>query len=250
MVGSLALMRISGLAGALLAAACLPAMADTILNLKGNDNALDSSGNNNNGVWSGTPAYAAGGGFDLSGSNYISVASAAGLDLPGNSVITVSATIDPTTAGLARERIVDRIDAGGSNGFLLDIQADQLRVIAGNTILIGTNPVAANVLTDVTFVYDGTLATPTLSLYENGVLDATTAAGIWDNDTGSDLRIGVDSNGFNAFQGVIGDVAISAVPEPATISVLGLSLAGLLPVARRRKICASSSAATGSRMAV
>jgi hypothetical protein len=226
--------RLTGLLIALLAFLPLTAHATTIFFLQGNDNTLDSSPNGNNGAWVGTPSYApavVGDGFNLTGSNYVSVPAGAGLNIPPSTPIKLSAYVDPTNGlALASERIIDKITAGGSDGYLLDIINDHFRVILGSTALTGTFLVPLNVFTQVSVIFSNT----TLSLFENGTLDVSTNVGSW-VDGGSNLRIGADSNGQNTFVGVIDQASLATLsPEPVSFVLLGLGLVALIPVYRRR----------------
>lgn len=218
---------------ALLAFVSLPVSAGTIVSLQGNDNTFDSSGNNNNGSWVGTASYApgvVGDAFNVSVNNYVVVSARPSLNIPPTSLITLSAYVDPTTTP-SSERIIDKITAGLGDGYLLDILGDHFRVIVGSSSVTGSFLVPANTFTLVTAVFDGTLATPTISLYANSVLDATASAGPWVDGT-NDLRIGADSNGGNSFVGLIDQVSITSAPEPAAMPLLALGLAAM--ACRRR----------------
>lgn len=218
---------------ALLAFMSVPAHAGTIVYLQGNDNTLDSSGNNNNGSWVGTPSYipgVVGDAFNLTGGNYVVVPAGPSLSIPPDSIITLSAYVDPTSFP-SSERIIDSITAGGDDGYLLDIIDDNLRFIAGSTSLTGTYSIPVGTFTLVTAVFDGTLATPTLSIYENGTLDATETSGTW-VESANDLRIGAASDGTSDFVGAIGQASItSSVPEPAGVTLIALGL-GFVTVIR------------------
>ncbi len=220
----------------------MSASASSILFLQGQDNTLDSSDNGNNATWVGTAAYATGAvgdAFSLNGRSYLSVASSPSLNLGSSGSVTISAYVNPTSASLSSERIVDKLTAGTNNGYLLDILGDHFRLIVGATALTSKATVSANVFTAVAGVYDATAHTE--SLYVNGVLDSTVAdAGFIDNNF--TVLVGSDHNGENRFNGLIDQVLISntatlpqAVPEPATWSVMGLGLAAMAGVIRRRK---------------
>ena len=233
--------RLSGLFPGLLLVwlACAPCAvhAGPIVFLQGNDNTLDSSGNGNDGAWVGTAAYTpgvVGDAFELNGLSYVNVSAAAGLSIPGNEIITLSAYVDPAAIS-ETGRIIDRIPVGTGNGYLLDFQGGHLRAIVGSTVLVGNNVIPVGVFTLVTAVFNGTLATSTLSLYENGVLDVTASSGAWVDNSALPLRIGADQNGGNRFSGAIDQVSITATPEPATLSLMGIGLAALLISVYRRR---------------
>ncbi len=229
--------RLSRLFPVLLVCAPLTLHADLIAFLQGNDNTLDSSGNGNNGSWFGTAAYTpgvVGDAFQLNGLSYIIVPAAPSLSIPTNQIITLSAYIDPAISS-ETARIIDRIPVGTGNGYLLDLAGGNLRVIVGNTVLVGNDVIATGSFTLVTAVLNGTLATPTLSLYENGVLDVTTSSGAWFDNSALPLLIGADQNGGNLFSGAIDQVSITATPEPATRGLLVIGLAALLISAYRRR---------------
>jgi hypothetical protein len=210
---------------------CSPAAAKIIVDLTGNNTTADASGNGNNGTWNGTPSYAPIGGttgFNLDGTNNVYVPSSSSLNIPTNSIVTVSALVDPTSAHLSTERIIDKITVGTADGYLVDILNDKFRVIMGGVAVYGAKSVIAGTTYQVDAVYDGLLATPTVDLFVNGALDGSTTAGAFVDNSANNLRIGVDSNGANNFSGVIANAEITAsVPEPATWAMMGLGFAAV-----------------------
>jgi len=173
---------------------------------RGEGNLTDARGGNN-GTDPGGVAFATGAvgsGFNLTGvaSAYVQVPNAASLQVAGP--LTIEAWINPTTVG---GRIVDKITAGGGDGYLLDVVTNQLRfVIGSDSVLSGTtNTIAAAKLTHVAGVYDGT----TLSVYINGVRVANKATLVTAVPVNSlPLRIGADSTGANRTTGIIDEPRI------------------------------------------
>lgn len=160
--------------------------------------------------------------------------------VPQNEWVSISVDITPDSANLASERILDNITAGGVDGWLIDIQADHLRVIDGSDWLQSAASIQANVTRHILLTYSGSTNNPTLSLYENGVLTGTLAEPVFQNMVTEPFRIGFDSNNQNVFTGSIDNVLITAgVPESGawTSMILGLGLAGgaLRSVARKSR---------------
>jgi hypothetical protein len=140
--------------------------------------------------------------FDGTGSSYIQVADAASLRITGP--MTIDAWISPTSA-TATARIVDKITAGGANGYLLDLLAGQLRLEIGADSVSSGLTVPVGTFTHVTGVYSGT----SLSLYFNGVLIATKTTTVTAVPVATlPLRIGADSAGATRFSGVIDEPRI------------------------------------------
>ena len=230
------------------------ALPNTVSRWAADGNALDSVGSNNgtliNGVTFGTGQF--GQAFRLNGTNqYVNIPDSNSLDI--TNALTISAWINPTTVtSVTSYRIVDKITAGGADGYLLDILTGPLRMIAGNAELLG-GTVATNTFQHVAGVYDGQF----MRLYINGVQVASrdfgSIAPIPTNNLS--LKIGVDSTGNgNLFSGLIDEVnifnrALSAseigqlalnpnnvsVPEPtSTLSLLALSTLGVASTLKRK----------------
>jgi hypothetical protein len=170
---------------------------------KGEGNYVDAVGTNN-GAAAGTVTFAPGvlgSGFSLDGTSNVQVPDAATLDLSGP--FTIDAWVNPTGIGAAR--IVDKIAAGNTNGYLLDLTAtNQLRMVAATASRTSSVTVPTGTFTHVAGVY--TASTPSaFSLYVNGVMVPSTGAGtvaVIPNNA-QPLRIGADSAGGNRFVGVI-----------------------------------------------
>ena len=224
---------------AIVSAAAAPAAAYTVIDLTGNNTTADSSGHGNNGAWVGSSSYAPIGGttgFNLGGSSYVDVPAGPGLNVPANTNVSLSALVDPAGPGLGSERIIDKITVGTADGYLIDILGDRFRVIMGGVALIGSTPVVGGTTYQVEAVYDGALPTPTLSLYVDGALDGTTTAGAWANGGANDFKVGVDSQGFNTFTGVVANAVLAyGVPEPATWTLMLAGFAGLGVALRTRR---------------
>ena len=234
--------RAAGLFTLMMVSVSPSAWAADLLFLQGNDNTLDSSGNGNNGSFIVTTAYApgiVGDGFSLTGTNYVDVPAGSGLNIPSGKQITFIADVNPTSGFTGSERIIDKITPGVDDGYLIDINNDQIRVIMAGDHLLGTDTITTGVFTEVKVVYDGELATPTLSLYQNGVLQFDAVAGPF-LDTSHDLRIGADQNGGHLFHGIIDQVEISsaipvAVPEPSSPALISVGIVGVALCRRQRR---------------
>lgn len=135
-------------------------------------------------------------GFQLDGTanSHVTVAPSASLDITG--AITIDAWINSTTLN---GRIVDKITAFGSDGYMLDLVGGQLRMIIGGSGISSPAPLAAGVLIYVAGVYDGT----DMSLYINGTLVTSTPLSGAIPVNVDPLSIGVDSSGGSNFTGII-----------------------------------------------
>jgi hypothetical protein len=193
---------------------------------KGEDNLLDSSGNNNNGlsgVLNGaTPVGFApgevGSAFALNGTSYVDVPNEPDLEITGP--ITMDAWIFANAPG---GRIIEKITAGGSDGYLLDTSPDRLRIIIGDTALEADVPLPTGVWVHAAGTWDGATA----RLYMNGALVGSTAAGPLPS-TAQDLRVGGDSNGQNRFDGLIDEAALYnvALPQPQIQAIFAAGAQG------------------------
>jgi len=103
-------------------------------------------------------------------------------------------------------RIVDKITAFGSDGYLLDVNDGQLRLYLGGDQISTTGAgLPAGIFTHVAGVYTGT----SIALYINGVLAAerpTPLTAITVNN--HPVRIGADSNGGSLTVGIIDEPRI------------------------------------------
>jgi hypothetical protein len=166
--------------------------------------AYDWLGVSNAGVF-GSVGYApgeVGSAFSLVGQGYVVTASSPSLTLTGP--FTVEAWVQPTTAGQT-QRIVDKITAYGSDGYLLDLSVGRLRVIAGTQLVTGATLIPAGVFTHVAGVFTGS----SLAVYVNGVLDGLKTVPQTPIRVGTQaFRIGADSTGKNQFKGLIDEVSL------------------------------------------
>ena len=164
------------------------------------DGDYDDAVGANDGMSAGAAGFAPGindQGFSLNTmpGSFVDVPNAASLQI--TSAITIDAWISMTAPG---GRIVDKVTAFSSDGYMMDMAGDRLRLYVGGDFLTSVDPVPTGTLTHVAGVYNGT----TLALYVNGVLsaeNATWAASIPVN--ARSLRIGADSDGSSLFNGVI-----------------------------------------------
>ena len=159
--------------------------------------------------------------------------------IPQNQDATISFSINPDTGNLGSERILDNITAGTSDGWLIDIIDDRIRVIDGNFGAFFSNAtVTSGITTAVQLVYSGSSGSPSLRLFENGLQTGSVAVAGFQNGTANTFRIGFDSDGGNVFTGSISNVVVAtaAVPEPATWGMMILGMGAVGFAMRRRKV--------------
>jgi hypothetical protein len=139
--------------------------------------------------------------FNLTGAanSFVTIPDSSAVDL--TTAITMEAWINPTALG---GRIIDKITANGTDGYMLDTNGGKLRMIIGGTALTSAATLSTGTWTQVAGVYDGA----TMTIYINGVAAGTVAhTGAIPTNTHS-LRIGADSVGANLFDGAIDEVRI------------------------------------------
>lgn len=166
---------------------------------------LDSAGTNH-GVsgtqFGATPvgfgAGQVGSAFLLNGTSYVQAPHSASLDITGP--ITMEAWIKGSSFG---GRVVDKITAGGENGYMLDTLFGRIRLIIGPINMFANTLLPTNTWIHIAGTWDGT----TGRMYLNGVLDGTGTATTLPSN-GLAVRIGADSNGQNRFNGLIDEVSI------------------------------------------
>ena len=168
----------------------------------GDGNSNDIMGTNNGTLENGATFAAgmAGQSFSFDGTDdYLQVPDSASLDL--TSQITIDAWINPAALG---RRVVDKITAGASDGYLLDIWPGNVRFIVGNQGVNGSTPLTSGAWTHIAATYDGSQ----MRVYVNGVLDGSLTTNIAIPVNSLPLRIGADQNGSNQFNGLIDEVEI------------------------------------------
>ena len=183
---------------------CVPAPAGMVGWWPGDGNTSDLIGGNP-GTWNGTTAYTTGEvdeAFSLNGASYVDVPSSAALSPTAE--ITIDAWIAASDGRNAR--IVDKITAGGTNGYLLDINNGYLRFIVGSTALTGGTSIPTSFARNhVVGTYDGA----TMRVYLDGALDGSLARSGAIPTNVLPVRIGADSTGVaNQFVGWIDEVEI------------------------------------------
>jgi uncharacterized repeat protein (TIGR02543 family) len=171
----------------------------------GDNTALDIMGVNNGTLKNGatfSPSGMVGQAFSFDGvDDYVQVDDSATLRITNQ--ITIDAWIKPSSLG---GRVVDKILAGGGNGYLLDTYGSRIRFIVDSMSVNGGTSLTPGVWTHIAATYDGS----SLKVYLNGVLDGTftpaSPPAIPTNNL--PLRIGADSNGSSLFTGLIDEVEI------------------------------------------
>ena len=141
-------------------------------------------------------------GFNLNGNigAYVEVPHDASLMIGGP--ITIDAWINESALG---GRIVDKAQAFGNNGYLLDILGGHLRMFIGTDQILSTDPLPAGMWVHVAGVFNGN----GMGVYINGALSAeSVTAGHAIISNSLPVRFGADSNGDSQFVGVIDEPRI------------------------------------------
>jgi hypothetical protein len=168
------------------------------------DNDYDDAVGSNDGLTAGGVTFAAGidhEAFNFNGTtgSFVEVPNDASLS---PSELTIDAWISAPVLG---GRIVDKITPFGSDGYLLDLNGDHLRLIVGGDVMNSTSPIPAGMFVHVAMVHTGT----SMRLYINGVLDAHAEGTFAPAPTNSrPLRIGADGGGGSLFMGEIDEPRI------------------------------------------
>jgi hypothetical protein len=201
--------------------ACVPAIANIVSWWPGEGTLDDAVSTNEgtSGVQGATTAVGfglgkVGQGFALNGASYVQVPSAPALR--NLNALTIEGWMNAVALG---GRIVDKISAGGTDGYLLDTFQSKLRFIIGAVGVQSATVLPTNAWVHVAGTWDGTVA----SIYVNGVFVTSTLASVL---PGNDLplRIGADSLGGSRFAGALDEVAIySRALNPLEILTLATS---------------------------
>jgi hypothetical protein len=154
----------------------------------------------------------------------LDVAAGAGVevydDAPLN--VTSSLTLSAFVRGPSLDgRILDRITAGGIDGYLLDVYQGRLRMIVGSRTVLSINPLSGSSYLHVVGVFSGGVA-PSIRLYVDGVLAGEGTVDAGDIPTNSlGLRVGLDQAGNNHFTGQIDEpmVISRALSEEEIVSL-------------------------------
>ncbi len=136
--------------------------------------------------------------FALDGGSYVQVPNAPSLQL--TSSITMEARVHSPSFG---GRIIDKITAGGADGYMLDTFQSKLRIIIGTAVVSSPTTLPLNTWVHVAGTWDGTTA----RVYVNGAEVASVPAASLPNNTLA-LRIGSDNTGATRFAGSVDEVAI------------------------------------------
>lgn len=198
---------------------CVPPPSGLVSWWPGDANTLDIADGNGGAIVGGV-TFSAGRvlqAFNLNGSNaYVQASNAPNLQI--SSQITLDAWINPTATG---GRVIDKISAGGSDGYMLDTLAGKIRLIIGPNSTSGATTIPTGSFTHVAGTFDGT----TLRVYFNGVLDGSVVAAGAIPTNALPLRIGADSTGATLFSGLIDEVEVFgralSQPEISAIVIAG-----------------------------
>jgi hypothetical protein len=140
--------------------------------------------------------------FSFSGTidSFIEVADAP--DLNPTTGITIDAWVNPTGG---TGRIIDKITAFATDGYVLDLQGGQVRFDVGGDMVFTQQTIPGGVYTHVAGVYDGA----TIAIYINGELAVSQPTQVTAIPTNTQrLRIGADSNDGSLFVGAIDEPRI------------------------------------------
>jgi hypothetical protein len=169
------------------------------------DGDYDDAVGSNDGATAGGVTFAAGEdnqAFDLNGASNAFVTVPHDPSLMMSGAITIDAWINQASLG---GRIVDKASANGSDGYLLDVIGDKLRMYIATDAIVSQNPIPAGMWVHVAGVFDGN----GLGVYINGALDSnslTNGHALIPNTLA--LRMGEDSGGGSNFIGEIDEPRI------------------------------------------
>jgi hypothetical protein len=144
--------------------------------------------------------------------DFVEIADHSDLDLTDD--FTLEAWIKPAT--MTDMRIIDKCPVGGTNGYILDIRLNKLRVIADGLsnggVLQGVTNIPANVWTHVAVTFKSGV-TNGVKLYVNGELDGEGTANSVATTNNLPLRIGTSQNQSVFFQGEIDEVRLWSLAQ-------------------------------------
>jgi hypothetical protein len=181
---------------------CIQPPAGMVAWWPGDGTTADLAGSNT-GTWNGAAAYTAGEvglAFSFGGASWVQAPSTAALS--PTAALTIDAWIAPQAT--TSSRIVDKITAGGQDGYLLDVLNNSLRLIIGGQALQGATTLQPGVTYHVAGTFDGA----TLTVYVNGAVDGSAGAIGTLPANALPLRIGADQTGANTFNGWIDEVEV------------------------------------------
>ena len=185
--------------------ACIPSPSGLVSWWTGDGDLNDHQGANDgvSGIQKGATPVTFGAGyrgqaFDLQGKSYVQVPNTASLQLTAGG--TIEALVSSSSFG---GRIVDKITAGGADGYMLDTYQSKLRLIAGNVVVSSPATLPVNTWVHVAGTWDGSFA----RVYVNGIEVASAQAPSLPSNTLA-LRLGADSTGASRFAGAIDEVAL------------------------------------------
>ena len=188
--------------GSAQAPSCVPPPSGMVAWWPGDGNTNDIAGGNNGTIVGGV-SYAPGKvnqAFSLDGTTgYVQVPDSSSLKVTGQ--ITIAAWINPSALG---GRVVDKITAGGSDGYLLDTYGGNVRLIVDGQGLSGATSLPTGAWSHVAGVYGG----EQMRVYLNGALDGTLNTSVAIPTNALTLRIGADSAGSNLFNGLIDEAQV------------------------------------------
>ncbi len=181
---------------------CVPPPPGMVAWWPGDASASDIAGSNDGSIV-GSVTYAAGRvdlAFRFDGSTgWVQAPDSAALRVTGQ--ITIDAWINPVATG---GRVVDKITAGGADGYLLDTYGGVIRFLVDSQGLNGATPLPTGTWSHVAGVYDGAQ----MRVYLNGTLDGTFATTVAIPTNSLPLRIGAASDGGSSFNGLIDEVEV------------------------------------------
>jgi hypothetical protein len=190
------------------------AQMDGIISWWHGDNDFDDAVGTNDGTNGGAASFAPGveaEGFNLNGTMNSFVLVPDAPDLMPMTAITLDAWINTPSPG---GRIIDKITAFFTDGYLLDMVGDHIRMLVGGDNLVSDGSVPAGIFTHVAGVYGPDPANPgtfKFSVYINGALageKTTPQPAVPGNLFPEPVHIGADSGGGSLFTGVIDEPRI------------------------------------------